>query len=185
MPTQWTIDPTHTQIEFSVRHMGLSTVRGRFNAFAGTVETAADGRPNAIAVDIQTASIDTNNADRDAHLRSADFFDAEANPTITFRSTAVTPRGAGRYVVTGDLTMHGVTHSIELDAEIGSAITDPFGLRRRAATASAVINRKAFGLHWNQILEAGALLVSEEVKLSLDVQVTAAEAVEAMEAVPA
>jgi polyisoprenoid-binding protein YceI len=184
MSTTWTIDPTHTQIEFSVRHMGLSTVRGRFNAFEGTVETDADGRPNAIAVDIETASIDTNNADRDAHLRSGDFFDAEANPTITFRSTAVTPRGGDRYVVTGDLTMHGVTHSIELDAEIGSAITDPFGLRRRAATASAV-KPQGVRLHWNQILEAGALLVSEEVKLSLDVQVTAAEAVEAMEAVPA
>ncbi len=185
MSTVWTIDPTHTQIEFSVRHMGLSTVRGRFNAFEGTVETGADGRPSAIVVDIETASIDTNNADRDAHLRSGDFFDAAANPAITFRSTAIAPNGGDRFVVTGDLTMHGVTHSIDLDAEIGAAITDPFGLRRRAATASAVLNRKAFGLHWNQILEAGALLVSEEVKLSLDVQVTAAESVEAGEAVPA
>jgi len=178
MSTQWTVDPTHTQIEFSVRHMGLSTVRGRFNAFAGTVETGADGRPTAIAVDIETASIDTNNPDRDAHLRSGDFFDAEANPVITFRSTAVTHKGGARYVVTGDLTMRGTTLGIDLEAEIGAAITDPFGLRRRAATANAVLNRKAFGLHWNQILEAGALLVSEEVKLSLDVQVTTSEATE-------
>lgn len=182
MPTVWTIDPAHTQIEFSVRHMGLSTVRGRFNAFEGSVEASDAGRPNAITVDIHTASIDTNNRDRDAHLRSADFFDAEANPTITFRSTTITPKGGERFTITGDLTMHGVTHRIDLDAEIGSAITDPFGSRRRAATASAVLNRKAFGLHWNQILEAGALLVSEEVKLSLDVQVTAAAPAEAVAA---
>lgn len=172
--TTWAIDTTHTQIEFSVRHMGLATVRGRFNSFSGEVETDDAGEPTAIRVDIDTASIDTNNADRDGHLRSADFFDAEANPSITFRSTSVTPRGGERYTVAGELSMHGVTRSVELDAEIGGAILDPFGLRRRGATAAGVINRKDFGLTWNQILEAGALLVGEEVKLSLDVQVTTA-----------
>lgn len=174
MSTTWTIDASHTQIEFSVRHMGLATVRGRFNAFSGEVDTDAEGAPSAIRVDIEAASIDTNNADRDAHLRGGDFFDADAEPTITFRSTGITPEGGGRYTVAGDLTMRGVTRSVELDAEIGAPITDPFGLRRRAATASGVINRKDFGLTWNQVLEAGALLVGEEVKLSLDVQVTAA-----------
>ena len=180
MSTTWSIDPTHTQIEFSVRHMGLSTVRGRFNAFEGSVETDEVGNPIAIRIDIQTASIDTNNADRDAHLRSGDFFDADAHPTITFRSTHIVPTAGEGYTIRGDLSMHGVTKSVELDAEIGSVINDPFGLRRRAATASGALNRKAYGLHWNQILEAGALLVSEEVKLSLDVQVTAPKAEEAV-----
>jgi polyisoprenoid-binding protein YceI len=171
-PATWTIDPTHTDVAFSVRHMGLSTVRGRFEQVAGTVETGADGAPTAIRIEIATASINTGTKDRDAHLRSADFFDAEANPTITFVSTGVTARGGERFEVAGDLTMHGITKPVVLDAEIGDAITYPWGLQRRAATASTKINRKEWGLTWNQILEAGALLVSEDVKLSIDVQVT-------------
>lgn len=171
-PATWTIDPTHTDVAFSVRHMGLSTVRGRFEQVAGTVETGADGVPTAIRIEIATASIHTGTKDRDAHLRSADFFDAEAHPTITFVSTGVTARGGERFEIAGDLTMHGITKPVVLDAEIGDAITDPWGLQRRAATASTKINRKEWGLTWNQILEAGALLVSEDVKLSIDVQVT-------------
>ena len=168
----WGIDPTHTDVAFAVRHMGLSTVRGRFERVAGTVETGADGAPTAIRIEIATGSINTGTKDRDAHLRSADFFDAEANPAITFVSTEVVSRGGERFEVRGDLTMRGVTQPVVLDAEIGDAITDPWGLQRRAATASGTLNRKAWGLTWNQILEAGALLVSEEVKLSIDVQVT-------------
>jgi polyisoprenoid-binding protein YceI len=95
--TTWTIDPSHTQIEFSVRHMGLSTVRGRFTAFGGSVVTDPDGAPSTVSVDIETASVDTNAKDRDAHLRSPDFFDAVANPTITFRSRSVRPLGRDRY----------------------------------------------------------------------------------------
>jgi polyisoprenoid-binding protein YceI len=171
-PATWTIDPTHTDVAFSVRHMGLSTVRGRFEQVAGTVETGADGAPTAIRIEIATASINTGTKDRDAHLRSGDFFDAEANPTITFVSTRVTNLGGERYEVAGDLTMHGVTKPVVLDAKIGAPITDPWGLQRRAATASAKLNRKDWGLTWNQIIEAGALLVSEDVKLSIDVQVT-------------
>ena len=171
-PATWTIDPTHTDVAFSVRHMGLSTVRGRFARVAGTVETGADGVPTAIRIDLETSSITTGTKDRDAHLRSADFFDADAHPKITFVSTRVTARGGERFEVAGDLTMHGATKPVVLDAEIGDPITDPWGLQRRAATASAKLNRKEWGLTWNQILEAGALLVSEEVKLSIDVQVT-------------
>lgn len=171
-PATWAIDPSHTDVAFSVRHMGLSTVRGRFKTVAGHVETGADGAPTAIRVEIETASIDTGTRDRDAHLRSADFFDAEANPSITFVSTRVTARDGERFEVAGDLTMRGVTRSVVLDAEIGDPITDPWGQQRRAATASAKLNRKDWGLTWNQILEAGALLVAEEVKLSIDVQVT-------------
>ena len=175
--TTWTIDPVHTQIEFSVRHMGLSTVRGRFKAFAGTVVTDENGAPTAVAVDIETASIDTSAADRDAHLRSPDFFDAAAHPTLTFRSTGVRATGVDRFEVVGDLTMHGVTRPVTLAAEIGEPIRDPWGQLRRAAVVEGKLNRKDFGLTWNQILEAGALLVGEDVRLSLDVQVTASEAV--------
>lgn len=171
-PATWNVDPTHTDVAFSVRHMGLSTVRGRFETVAGTVETDAAGLPSAIRIEIATESINTGTKDRDAHLRSADFFDAAANPTITFVSTGVTARGGDRFDVAGHLTMNGVTRPVVLDAEIGAPITDPWGLKRRAATASAKINRKEWNLTWNQILEAGSLLVSEEVKLSIDVQVT-------------
>ncbi|MBW6455248.1 MAG: YceI family protein [Trueperaceae bacterium] len=175
--TTWTIDALHTQIEFSVRHMGLSTVRGRFKAFGGSVTTGDDGAPTAVAVDIETASIDTNAADRDAHLRSPDFFDAAAHPTITFRSTGVRAIGGDRFEVVGDLTMHGVTRPITLEAEIGDPIRDPWGQARRAAVVGGKLNRKDFGLAWNQILEAGALLVGEEVRLSFDVEATSSEAV--------
>jgi len=173
--TTWTIDPSHTQIEFSVRHMGLSTVRGRFGRFAGTVATDDRGAPASVSVDIETASINTNAQDRDAHLRSPDFFDAEAHPTIAFRSRGVRPLGGDRYEVTGDLTMHGVTRPVALEAEVGAPVRDPWGLQRRAAVVGGRIQRKEFGLAWNQVLEAGALLVGEEVKLSFDVQVTSAE----------
>jgi polyisoprenoid-binding protein YceI len=177
--TTWTIDPAHTQIEFSVRHMGLATVRGRFGAFSGTVVTDGDGRPSGVSVDVEAASIDTNSADRDAHLRSPDFFDAAAHPTIAFRSTEVRPLGRDRFRVVGDLTMHGVTRPVELDAEVGDPVRDPWGQRRRAAVVGGRILRKEFGLAWNQVLEAGALLVGEEVKLSFDVQVTTTDAAEA------
>lgn len=174
--TTWTIDPLHTQIEFSVRHMGLSTVRGRFRTFAGSVTTDDGGRPVAVSVDIETASIDTNAADRDAHLRSPDFFDAAAHPTIAFRSRDVRALAGGRFEVVGDLTMHGVTLPVTLEAEVGEAIRDPWGQPRRAALVTGKLNRKDFGLAWNQVLEAGALLVGEEVRLSFDVQATASEA---------
>lgn len=168
----WTIDPSHTDVAFAVRHMGLSTVRGRFATVGGTIETNDDGTPSTISVDIDTASISTGSGDRDQHLRSPDFFDADAHPTITFRSTAITAKGDDRYDVTGTLDMHGVSRDVTLDAEIGNAIQDPFGLTRRAATATVTINRKDWGLTWNQILEAGALLVAENVTLTIDVQAT-------------
>ncbi len=169
----WTIDPSHSQLGFSVRHMGLSTVRGRFTRFTGSIELEVNDEPAAIAVDVETASITTDAADRDAHLRSGDFFEADAHPTITFRSTAFRPKG-DRYEIEGDLTMRGVTRRVVLDAELGPIINDPFGMQRRGAVGHARINRKDWGLTWNQVLEAGSLLVGEEVTLSIDVQVTAA-----------
>lgn len=168
----WSIDPTHTDVAFAVRHMGLSTVRGRFDAVAGTVATDETGAPSDVRVEIETASIGTGSADRDAHLRSPDFFDADAHPTITFASREVRAKDDGRYDVVGDLTMHGRTREIVLDTEVGEPIQDPFGLTRRAASASTKIDRRDWGLTWNQVLEAGALLVSEDVRITLDVQAT-------------
>lgn len=168
----WGIDPTHTDVAFAVRHMGLSTVRGRFDVVAGTIRTDDAGVPSEIRVELDTDSIVTGSADRDGHLRSADFFDAERHPKIVFESRDVRPKGGDRYEIVGDLDMHGVRNEVVLDAEIGEPIRDPFGLVRRAASASAKIDRKAWDLSWNQVLEAGALLVSEEVRITLDVQAT-------------
>jgi polyisoprenoid-binding protein YceI len=180
----WTIDSAHSQLGFSVRHMGLATVRGRFTTFGGEVAIDDAGEPATVAVEIDAASITTDSADRDAHLRSGDFFDAEGHPRITFRSTALRRVGGEHYELHGDLTMRGVTRPVVLETEIGEPIIDPFGQRRSAAVAHGRINRKEWGLTWNQVLEAGSLLVGEEVTISIDVQVTAAGA-ERAEAVPA
>ena len=166
----WTIDPSHTTLEFAVKHMGLSTVKGRFRALGGTITTTSDGALQAIDVTVDVTSIDTAEQNRDGHLRSPDFFDVESYPTASFRSTAVEPRGGDEYHVTGDLTIRGVTRSVNLDVETANPVTDPWGNRRAAAEGKGRINRKDFGLTWNQVLEFGALLVSEDVRLSIDVQ---------------
>ncbi len=169
----WNTDPAHTEIAFAVRHMGLSTVRGRFERFEGAVETDDANRPLHVRMSIETDSITTGASDRDKHLRSTDFFDAATHPTITFESSAVDDLGGGRYRVQGSLDMHGVTKPVVLEAEIAAPITDPFGQRRVAATVSGRINRKDWGLTWNSLLETGAFLVSEDVTLQFEVQATA------------
>lgn len=176
---KWNIDNTHSHIDFSVRHMGFSTVRGRFREFEGFLETDADNNPVNIEVDIKTESIDTGVADRDNHLRSADFFDAATNPTITFRSTSFDHKGGNRYAVTGDLTMNGITKPVTFDVEGADPITDPFGLTRAAASGSTEISRKEWDLTWNQVLEAGGVMVSDKVKLSFEVEITAEQPQEA------
>lgn len=172
MSHTWVIDPTHTSVGFAVRHLGFATVRGNFKTVSGTIQADEAGQVNAIEVEIDAASIETGVADRDAHLRSPDFFDADSHPKVVFRSREVIRQGDGEYQVVGDLTMHGVTKTVTLDAEAGPAIKDPWGLTRRSATVTGKLNRKEWGLTWNQVIEAGALLVSEEVKLSIDVQAT-------------
>ncbi len=172
MSQTWVIDPTHTTVGFAVRHLGFATVRGSFKTFSGTVQADESGQVSAVDVEIDAASIDTGVADRDAHLRSPDFFDAENHPKVTFRSREVIQLQDGEYRVVGDLTMHGVTKSVTLDTEAGPTIKDPWGLTRRSATLTGKLNRKEWGLTWNQLIEAGALMVSEEVKLSIDVQAT-------------
>ena len=165
----YTIDPTHTRIGFSTRHAMVTTVRGQFSDFAGTAHVdAANPENSRVELVIQTGSIDTGVADRDAHLRSADFFDADQNKEITFVSTKV-ERGGDDWVITGDLTIKGVTKPVTVAFEPTGSARDPFGNLRIGFEGGAAINRKDWGLTWNAALETGGVLVSEKVKLEFDV----------------
>lgn len=179
---KWNVDPSHTSVEFAVKHLGVSTVRGRFKKVNGSIETAENGTLKSIEANIDAASIDTAEPQRDTHLRSPDFLDAENHPALTFKSTAIKPLGAdrSRYLVSGDLTIRETTRPVTLDVETSAPMTDPWGNRRAGATATGKLNRKEWGLTWNQVLELGALLVGEEVRFTLDVEAVAeAEAVAA------
>jgi polyisoprenoid-binding protein YceI len=170
---EWKIDTSHSQIEFSVKHMAISTVRGKFRAFDATVETTEQGQLRSLHATIDARTIDTNMEQRDAHLRSADFFDTDNFPTITFRSTQVEKRGRDGYRVTGDLSMRGVTRPATFDVEVAPQVKDPWGNTRVAAEAHGTVNRKEWGLNWNQALEMGGVLVSEQVKFNIEVQAVA------------
>ena len=169
----WAIDPAHSVVELAVKHMMFSTVKGRFANVAGTI-VLDEGNLGASTVhaEIDAASIDTREPQRDAHLRSADFLDVERFPTIVFRSTGVVPRGQSRFVLVGDLTIRGVTQEVSLEAELVGKGADPWGGQRAGFTATTSINRKDFGLTWNQALEAGGVLVSDQVKITLEIQAT-------------
>jgi len=170
----WAIDQSHSNLDFAVRHMAISTVRGRFKKFSGTIRAEEDGTLKSIEATIDASSIDTGEPKRDAHLRSADFFDAETSPVLTFRSTGVTPQGGNRYRVNGTLTMRDETKPVSLQVEITTPMKDPWGNLRAGATATGTVNRKDWGLNWNQVLELGVLLVGEEVRFNLDVEAVAA-----------
>src|SRR5690606_10053806 len=165
----YTIDPSHSRLGFSARHAMVTTVRGQFSDFAGTahVDTATPAN-STVAVTIQTASIDADSEDRDGHLRSADFFDADNNPTITFTSTKVERDGTD-WEVTGDLTIKGVSKPVTIVFEENGSAQDPFGNTRIGFEGQAVINRKDWDLTWNAALETGGVLVSEKIKLDFDI----------------
>ena len=169
--SRYVIDTSHSHASFSVRHMMISTVRGEFQAFSGEVTyDAAHPELTAAAVTLEAASINTREEKRDAHLRSADFFDVENHPTITFRSTGAKASADG-LVVTGDLTMHGVTHPVALSVtDITAEAKDPWGNQRIGGTATTKVKRSDFGLMWNVALETGGLLVSDEVKITLELE---------------
>jgi polyisoprenoid-binding protein YceI len=170
-PATWNIDTAHSSAQFSVRHMMVETVRGEFASTKGTVRW--DGKDLATAVveaTIDASTISTREPKRDAHLKSADFFDVEKFPTLMFRSTRVEPVAPGKLRMTGSLTMHGVTRPVVFDVEGPTqAIKDNRGNQRVGASATATISRKDFGLTWNAALEAGGVVVSDEVKITLDV----------------
>ncbi len=165
----YTIDPTHTRLGFSTRHAMVTTVRGQFTDFAGTAHIDAANPSNSkVSLSIQTASIDTGVADRDAHLRSEDFFHADDNKEITFTSTKV-ERDGDDWAITGDLTIKGVTKPITIGFEFSGSARDPFGNLRVGFEGGTTINRKDWGLSWNAALETGGVLVSEKIKLEFDV----------------
>ncbi len=171
-PTLWNIDAAHSAAEFKVKHMMISNVKGKFSGISGTL-TLDDAAPTRSTVEasIPVATLSTADEQRDGHLKSADFFDAEKFPTLTFRSTAVKSTGAGEYAVTGDLTLHGVTRSVTFAVEGPThPAKDPWGNLRIGASATAKINRKDFGLVWNAALETGGVLVGEDVTITLDVE---------------
>ena len=170
MTTTYSIDKAHSEVSFQVRHL-LTKVRGRFSDFNGTIEFDVENPERSLVdVEIRAASIDTNERDRDAHLRSADFFDVEKIPVLTFRSTKIRRYSDERFAVTGDLTIHGVTRSVSFEASLLGTAKDPWGNERIAFEAETTINRKDFGLTWNAALETGGFLVGDDVKISLSVQ---------------
>lgn len=167
----WNLDATHTSVGFSVKHLMISTVRGHFSDITGTVITGDSDLANAkVDVRIATGSVDTRAEQRDAHLRSADFFDAEAFPEITFTSKRVEKGGKADFRLVGDLTIRGITREIALDVADEGRGTDPWGGSRAAFSLRGKLNRNDFGLTWNQALEAGGVLVSDEVKIEAEVQ---------------
>lgn len=168
----WKIDPVHTTVEFTVRHMMISNVKGQFTKVAGTI-TANGNDPASVRIEatIETSSIDTRSADRDADLKSANFLDVAKYPTMKFKSKKVEAAGTGKWKVVGDLTLHGVTKEVTLEVEIpGPPIKDPWGNTRAGASATATISRKQFGLTWNKLLETGGAVVGDDVAVSIDVE---------------
>lgn len=167
----WNIDATHSGIHFSVRHMVFAKVRGRFAQFGGQVRLDPAHLDQAsVEVEIDGASVDTGVTDRDNHLRSGDFFDVERFPKLLFRSTRVEHVKGDRYRVIGDLTIRDVTREVTLDVEYNGVAKDPWGNQRAAFTATTSLQRTDYGLHWNQVLEAGGVLVGERVDIELEVQ---------------
>lgn len=168
VPGTWTIDPTHSDVSFTVRHMMVSKVRGSFKSFSGEIVIADDLTKSSVDATIDVDSFDTGNADRDAHIRSADFLEVERYPTMTFHSTQIRPAGDD-YVVDGELTLHGVTRPVSLDLEVGGVTTDPYGNLRLGLSATTEINRRDFGIDITMPLDSGGVVVGDKVKITLDV----------------
>jgi polyisoprenoid-binding protein YceI len=177
--TTYNLDPSHSGIHFAVRHMVVSKVRGSFDRWQGTLAFDPE-RPaeSKLSVRIEAASLDTREPQRDAHLRSPDFFDVEKYPTLTFESTSVEKLDEERYRVSGDLTIRGVTRPVILETEYLGGGTDPWGNQRLGFSARTALNRSDFGLKWNQVLEAGGVLVGDKIEITLDVQAVKLQAVE-------
>ena len=171
MPDKYTIDPSHSRIEFSAKHLMVTTVRGHFTEFTGEVALADEADPTTAQgkFTFQAASLDSGQPDRDAHLRSDDFLGAEKYPQLTFDSTRIEKSGDRTYRVTGDLTIRDTTRPVTLDVEVEGQLVDPWGNERVGVTARGKINRKDWGLNWNRALEAGGMMVSDNVNLLAEV----------------
>ncbi len=169
---KWTIDPTHSEVLFKVKHLVISNVTGSFNVFEGAAETSSEDFSDAkITFSANVDSIDTNQAQRDAHLKSADFFDVANFPKLEFTSSSFSKKGDREYILKGDLTLHGVTKPVELAVEYGGTAKDPYGQTKAGFEVTGKLNRSEYGLTWNAATETGGLVVSDEVKLLATVQV--------------
>ena len=169
----WSLDPAHTTVGFTARHL-MSKVHGTFTEFEGRITTTTDPLESTIAVTIRAASITTNNEQRDGHLRSADFFDPEVGGDLTFTSTAIRPDG-DEYVITGDLTINGVTRSVDLQAEFLGSDVSPYGQAVLGAEATTTINRHDFNVNWNMPMDGGRFLVGPKIDITLSIEAVAAE----------
>ena len=173
---EYEVDPSHTQVMFKVRHMGISTVTGRFNRFAGTFAYDPENPAASwVTATIDAASIDTDNERRDNHLRSSDFFAADSYPTLTFESTRVEPAGDGRLKVAGDLSIRGVTKPVVLDVVLEGAALGEGGRPMTGWTAETTVDRMDYGLKWNRLTEAGGWVVADEVRILLEVEARATQ----------
>jgi polyisoprenoid-binding protein YceI len=166
------IDTSHTRLGFAVRHMAVSKVRGDFTDFAGTLELAANPVDSKVSVTIQAGSVDTNDENRDNHLRTNDFFDVENHPTWTFTSTAIRPISSTEWNVDGDLTIRGVTKQVTLDATLEGVVKDPYGFHRVGFSAKTSIDREEFGVSFNGVMEAGGLVVGKKVEIDIEAEAT-------------
>lgn len=169
-PGTYVLDPTHSGVHFSVRHLMVSKTKGRFADFDATVTIGEDPLDSSVEVEIRAASVDTREESRDGHLRSPDFLDVEQHPVITYRSTKVTPDGTGRWNVDGELTVRGVTVPVPLSATFEGGAVDPWGNARIGFEAHTELDREAFGLTWNQALETGGVLVGKAVKIDIEAE---------------
>jgi len=169
-PTTYTIDPNHSTVRFSVRHLMISKIHGEMDAVSGTVTADAAAKTLLIDATIQVSSLTTKQDQRDAHVKSADFLDAEKFPTITFKSTSAKQTGAETFEIVGDLTMHGVTKPVTLEAEATDEIASPFGGYKIGVTAKAKLDREDFGVNWNQALETGGVMVGKEISVEIDLE---------------
>jgi polyisoprenoid-binding protein YceI len=168
-PGVWNVDPAHSSIGFVARHLMVTKVRGRFTKFTGTITIAEDPLKSSVEAEVDLESVSTGDETRDNHLRSADFFNTEANRTMTFKSTSITPDDDD-YKVTGDLTIAGITKPITFDLEFEGVNKDPWGNTKAGFEAESEISRKEWGLNWNVALEAGGVLVGDKIKIELDIQ---------------
>ncbi len=170
---RWAIEPAHSEIGFTVRHLGLSKVRGRFNSFGGTVDIADHLHDSTIEVLIDLSSVDTNNDQRDGHLRSTDFFDLDTHPQMTFGSTSIEAAGSAG-TIHGDLTINGVSRAVALNTEFHGVAADAYGTTRAGFSATGTISRKDFGVDFNVPLDAGGVLIGDKVTVELEIQIVPA-----------
>lgn len=171
-PGKWTLDTSHSEAMFSVRHAGISRVRGNFEDFTGSANFTEDLNGSVVNAEVQAASVNTRNEGRDEHLRSADFFDAENHPVLNFQSLEVSNFDGDKFDLTGKLTIRGVTKDVQFKGDFGGQTVDAFGMTRAGFEAETEISREEFGLTWNAALEAGGFLVSDKVRITLDVSFT-------------